>query len=437
MVLPDRAAVATDSAADNGASLVDVPPARRTLRAACAVLYYQGFTMAINGIGAPWIGRSFGLNESGIATLYAWISFSAIGALILSRLADRLGRRRVLVWAVSATPLCALAAAASTSLPAFAVCEILLYACIGATVSSAVVMIAEVLPIERRAKGQSYGGLALTLGGGLCVILTPLLVDAGYSWRWLLVIAAAGVVGVPFLPRMIPESARWERAAASGATQRTRFYDVFGTRYRRRAVPILVCFLFSTIAGTAATSWGYYHAVSVVGLSAGAASIMMLVGGGLSMMGLTLGAWSAERFGRVPTVVIASMLLASGGVFFYWGPPAGWAWPGLWLIVGFWWFMSAANAGTVAGNAAATELFPTALRGTMIGWFSLVGAIASVTTQASIAVLAQPLGGLSVVVGYLSLLAVPSAVVFGTFMEETRGLSLEVAALEDTGGNGV
>src|SRR5512140_1212068 len=84
---------------------LDGKRARRTVWAICGMLYYQGYTMAINGIGAPWIAKSFNLGESGIATLYAWISISALGALALSRLADRIGRRRVLLTCMIATPL--------------------------------------------------------------------------------------------------------------------------------------------------------------------------------------------------------------------------------------------------------------------------------------------------------------------------------------------
>lgn len=404
---------------------------RRTVIALCGMLGYQGFTMSINGIAAPWIAKSFHLDQSGIATLYAWVSLSAIGALVLSRLADRVGRQRVLVWAMLATPLGALGAALSFNRALFVVFDLVVYACVGATVASAVVMLAEELPVHQRARGQSFGGLAIGLGGGVCVALMPLLVHLGWSWRWLLGVSAAGIVVCPFLARRTPESQRWQRVAGSGTTAALRFYDVFGRRYRRRAVPILICFLLSTIAGTAATSWGYYHAVSVVGLSAGAASLMMLLGGGVSMLGFPLGAWSAERFGRVPTVVVFGLFVAIGALFFYWGPPAHCMAPGLWLGVGFCWFMVALNASMVGGNAAGTELFPTALRGTMMGWFALVGAVASVSAQAAIALLARPLGGLSIVVGYLALLAVPSVIIFGLFIEETRGLVLEVAALEN------
>jgi MFS family permease len=404
--------------------------ARRTLTACLWVLAYQGFTTTINGVGAPWIVTSFALDQSGIAALFAWISLSAIGSLMLSRLADRVGRRRVVLGCLTATPICALGAALSTHLTLFALWEILLFAFIGATMAGSIVMLAEELPIAQRANGQSYGGIAMGLGSGLCVIVMPLLVDAGWSWRWLLVIAAAGLLGVPFVARTLPESQRWQRAAASGATRRVRFSAVFGVVHRRRTVPMLLCVFLGTLSGAAAMNWTYFHAVSVVGLSADAASMMVIVAGGIGMIGFPLGAWTCERLGRVPTVVGSSGLVAVGTLWFYWGPPAWVTLPAWWLGAAYCGFSIGVNAATVGGNSAATELFPTALRGTMIGWFALINALATVTAQAAIAILAAPLGGLSIVVGYLGVLAIPNAILFGLFIDETRGLSLEAAARE-------
>ena len=399
--------------------------------AVLAMLAYQGFAISINGVAAPWISESFQLGGAGLAALYAWISVSAIGGLVLARLADRVGRRRVLLWCLMVTPLGALGAALATSLVLFAVCEVLLYAAISATVSGSVVMLAEALPVERRAKGQSYGGLAMGFGSGWCVVGMPLLADAGYSWRWLLAVTVAGVIGVPFIARLMPESERWQHAAASGATRATTWTTLLDPRYRRRAIPISVCVLLGSIGGMAANNWSYYHAVSQVGLSAGATSTMVLVGGGIGAAGFPLAAWAAERLGRVPTIVTAGLLGSAGAVWFYWGPPSQLGQPVLWLGAAYCLFSVAANSVIVAGNAAVTELFPTAVRGTMVGWLSLLIAVGSVTAQATMAVLAGPLGGLSNVVGYLALLGVPSALLFGFFIEETRGLSLEVAAKED------
>lgn len=403
---------------------------RRTVVIIATMLGYQGYTMTINSTGAPWIATSFALTQSGIAGMYTWIAFSALGALVLARFADKVGRRRVLFWCMLATPVCALGASQAAGPVMYVLFELPLYACIGATVSGAVVMLAEELPIEKRAMGQSVAGLSLGLGAGICLLVTPLLIDNGYSWRWLLGISAAGLVGLPFVARAMPESRRWQNAAGSGNVERSRLRDLFKVPYRRRAVPLLAAATLSQTAAAAAMSWSYFHAVSVVGLSPGVASAFHIIGGGLGLVGYILGARSCERVGRVRTVVMFGLFVTGGALWFYWGPPQGFAHPALWLGFGFGWMTMAGNGAMVGANSAATELFPTALRVTVFGAIVLMHAVAGVTAQGLISLLAEPLGGLSVVVGYLAMLAVPGALTFGVFIDETRGLSLEAAAGE-------
>ncbi len=409
----------------------DAPNVRQLVTAIAIVFAFNGFTMSINGIGSPWIAKSFHLGESGIATLFAWISFSAIGALGLSRMIDRLGRRRMLLVCMAGTSVSALAAALSTGIVAFALCEIALYAFIGATVSGGVVILAEELPIDLRSRGQSWGGLGMGAGGGLCLTIMPI-VTSHHSWRWMLVLASVmGVVALWRASRVIRESGRWQRAAASGTTSASSFYDVFGKLYRRRAVTILFCSLLGNIAGIAASSWSYFHLVSVVGLNPGVASALMLIGGGVGMLGFPLGARTCERYGRIPTIFVAGLITGLGALAFYWGPPAHLPLRWLWIEVTYCCFTAGLSAGQVGGNSLGTELFPTAIRGAMMGWYSLIGAAAAITAQTLIAVLATHLGGLSIVVGYLSLLAIPNAIIVALLLPETRGLSLEAAAMED------
>ena len=159
--------------------------------------------------------------------------------------------------------------------------------------------------------------------------------------------------------------------------------------------------------------------------------MMMFLGGGVGMLGFPAGAWSSERFGRVPTVVVAGIAVAGGGLLFYWGPPMGFTSPVFWLCIAFCLLNIVNNAVTVASNAAFTELYPTALRGTTIGWFALIGAGSSLSAEAAISGLSKRMGGLSNVVGWLALLAIPGAVLFGLTIDETRGLSLEDSAHEE------
>jgi Na+/melibiose symporter-like transporter len=139
--------------------------------------------------------------------------------------------------------------------------------------------------------------------------------------------------------------------------------------------------LLGNIAGIAASSWAYFHLVSVVGLRPGVASGLMLVGGGVGMLGLPLGARGCERCGRIPTIFVAGVMTSLGAVAFYWGPPANLPLSWLWIEVTYCCFTAGLSAGQVGGNSLGTELFPTAIRGAMMGWYSLIGAAASITAQ--------------------------------------------------------
>jgi hypothetical protein len=291
-------------------------------------------------------------------------------------------------------------------------------------------MLAEELPVADRAKGQSYAALAGAMGSGLCILIMPALARTTLNWRGLFGISALGLALWPMIARIIPESRRWERAASAGLPASTSFYAVFGPVYRRRSVVLLICSLLGAISSTAVESWTYFHAVTVVHLPAATTSALILIGGGIGLLGFGRGAWASERFGRVPTAAIMGPLGILGALWYYWGPPAHFALPGLWLGSGFAWRSAMNNGVVVAANSAVTELYPTALRSTMIGWFAITNSLGALTSHSTVALLAGRLGGLSVVVGYLALVALPGSPLFAIFIDETRGLTLEAASGE-------
>ena len=403
---------------------------RSTVWILIAMLVYQGYSGSIVVVASPWIAKSFALSESALARVFAWLALAALGSLVLTRMVDRTGRRRVLIWSSIAIPLAALGAAASTHLAMFVACAIVMNAFVGAAAASSIVILAEVLPIARRADGQSWAGIAGAAGSGFCVFLMPIVVSETTSWRWLLVIAGAGLAIAPMVAR-IKESERWQSIASEGRSDRTHFYDVFAPLYRRRSVTLIVCTMLAALSGEGVNAYAYFHAVSTVGLSAGVASTLTILSGGFGMLGFPLGAWTAERFGRVPTIVISGLAVSVLALGYFWGPPAHFAHPALWLGLAYLAVNACANALTVAANAAVTELFPTALRGTIIGWFALVGAAGALAAEATISVLARNFGGIAGVTGWLSLLGVPAAIAFGMLIDETRGLSLEASAKEE------
>ena len=313
----------------------------------------------------------------------------------------------------------------------FAFFEIVISALLGGSVSSAIVLLAEELPIEQRARGQAFAAFASAVGGVLAYIVIPFLLQWGYSWRWLLAPSVAGIVLVVPLARMLPVDSRWARLASTNSVSGSRIYDIFHPLYRRRAITLLACAALDTIAGSAVNGWLYFYTVSIIGLSPQKASSVIVAGMVLGMLGFPAGAWTSDHFGRVPTVMYVGGAAWFGALAFYWGPPNGVTWPLTWLLAAYCWFKIASGVMTVGANSAATELFPAGLRTTMIGWQGITAAAFSMLAQVMIAALIGPLGGLTRVIRYLALLGIPSAIIFGTFIDETRGLPLEVAAKEE------
>ena len=139
--------------AENDSATADAGRERATVIAILAMLFYTGFAASIVGIASPWIGKSFNLDGAGIARLFAWFFASSLGALALSRMIDRFGRRRMILLCIAAIPVCCIGAAVSTNLIAFTSFQVALFAFVGAAGSGCIVMLSEVLPIERRAGG--------------------------------------------------------------------------------------------------------------------------------------------------------------------------------------------------------------------------------------------------------------------------------------------
>jgi MFS family permease len=402
-----------------------------TVAAIVILLLYQGYTLSIVGIASPWIAKTFALDETKLARLFAWMAISAFGSLLLARLADRVGRRLVILGALTLAPVFTACAALAPTANTFAAYEILVSALLGGSVSSAIVLLAEELPVKQRARGQAAAALASAIGGVLGYLIIPVLLAWNYSWRWLLAPSVAGILLAPVVAAMLPVQSKWSSAASSGTARRSHFYDIFHPIYRRRSITLLACAALDTIAGTAVNGWLYFQAVSILGLSPVAASTLVVTGMVVGMIGFPLGAWTSERFGRVPTVAYVGGAAWLGAFAFYLGPPAFVQWPFMWLVVVYCWFKVATDVMTVGANSAATELFPAALRTTMIGWQGITAAAFSMLAQVLIAALIGPLGGLAHVIRYFALLGIPSAIIFGLFIDETRGLTLEQAALEE------
>jgi MFS family permease len=361
--------------------------------------------------------QSFGLDEPGLAGLFAVVSLSAIGAFLLARLADRVARHRLLSWCFALTALAALGAASATELWLFAAAEILMLSAAGASVATAVILLSEHLPARRRAGGQGLGGAAVGLGAGACILVMPLLDATQLSWRALLWLAGGGLLAWPFLELVLRKGAGEPPAGGGGVVAP----GLFDPPLRHRAVALLASGFLSALVVTTGSAWRYYHALSVAEIEPLVASAMLIVSSGLGIAGFFIGARMAERFGRVPTVVVSAAAMSAALVWYYWGADVVSGNPIPSLFGGLLVFALAGNALAVGGNCVATEWLPAPVRGQLMGWLMLVGALAQLAAQSAVALLSGPMAGISSVVAALACLGVGVSWIYARHVEETLG----------------
>jgi MHS family alpha-ketoglutarate permease-like MFS transporter len=396
---------------------------------------FATYLTTTQAVVSPFLADTWALDDAGITFLAGVISLGAFGTVLLTRMADRRGRRRILLVGFVASLVLAVGSGLVGAVEPYALLQLLLLAAAGSMQVGTSVAVTEQVPEAARPVGHSWWGLAGALAGGLPFLLAPALAGREGGWRWMWLAAALMLVLAPAVRRGVAETGRFERAERAGSTERARVRDLFGERYGRRAVGLLLAGTLRPIALIATFTWSYYHMVHTLELSAGVASAIVIAGGGVGLAGNPLGARLAASWGRRPTLILGATVTVVTGIAFYFVPGSvpGGPVPGLALV--FFVNQIGANAFGVADRCIDTELFPTALRATYAGMARLAAAVAAVACQFALSGLTIRLGGLPQAIAVLSLAAfLPSIPIFLWAAPETRGLSLDEASLEELAG---
>jgi len=400
------------------------------------------------GFAAPSLATDFRLSipeavQAGTALFLGML----VGAWGFGRLADRIGRRRVLVVTVMIDAVFGLASAFSTSFEMLLVLRLLAGIGVGGTLPVDYAMMAEFLPPERR-------GRWLVALEGFWAIGTILVALAAWAasqwagpqaWRWLFIVTSLpAVIGfwlrlwLPESPHYLlhqgqPEQARTvldRIARINGAApvhqnlvasqiRRSRMSELFSGDLRRASVLILLTWLFVSAAYYGVFVWLPSRLVTEgYGFIRGYGFLVLLA---LAQVpGYALAAFGLETIGRRRTLI--SFLVASAVgclIFITAGQP---------LLIGAALLgMNFALLGTWGALYAYTpELYPTTLRATGMG---LAGAMARFGGLLAPSAVALVVGaGFEAAIGLFAALLLISAVAVGWIDRETRGQPLDVQA---------
>lgn len=314
------------------------------------------------------IAERAGLSATQLGLGLAVVRLASLGGLPVAGLADRLGRRRVMLVAcglgLSLTAVSALGPGYWWFVALFA---------LGRPFLSGVLAVTQVHAAEQTASQGRAAAVALVaagyaVGAGLTAVIYGL-AGGTIGYRGILLLTVVPLVALPFVARAVTESDRFARSSASGASGLPVLGAVARPYRRRLLVVATVAFALAVITGPANT-FVFAYAQDVEGLPGVALSGLVVAAGLGGLGGLLAGRWLADRLGRRPTAAGAILCIGVAGILCYSGNRPG-------LVVGYLTGITAAAVFAPAGGALANELFPTAVRSSVAGWnvaASVIGA---------------------------------------------------------------
>jgi MFS family permease len=351
-----------------------------------------------------------GLSGTDLGIGLAIMRLASLGALPVTGLADRFGRRRLLLVTVGAGLALTVLAAASPSYWWF----VAIFACgrplLSATNGLAQVTAAEQTASTDRAKAVAFIAAGYGAGAGVIAIVHSLAAGT-LGFRGVFVLALAPLALLPLLRRWLEEPDRFTVAAA-GPGHPTPVIDAVARPFRRRlAVIVVLAFAVSVITGPA-NSFVFLFAQNFLH-QPGVVTAGMVAGAGVAgLAGLLAGRWLADRVGRRLTGALAMVTVALLATLTYTGSAAA-------LLAGYILGVFAASVFAPAAGALVNELFPTSVRASAAGWSLAAGVLGAVTGLVAFGAVAAGYG--FAVAGLVTFLPPALIMVLFWLLPETRG----------------
>ena len=361
------------------------------------IIALDGFDVAIMGFIAPQLKMDWGLSHQDLGpVLSAALIGLALGALVAGPLADRYGRKIVLVVSVFFFGLWTLATAFSPDLTSMVILRFLTGLGLGAAMPNACTLVSEFAPDRKRSFmitlafcGFSFGAAA---GGFVSAWMIP-----NFGWQSMLVLGGvAPLLVAPLLFFKLPESVTFLVIKQAPQAHIRRIIDklapgvasaistfclpkaaivnasapqiVLSAQYRFSTLMLwsgyflglFLVYLFSSWLPTLVKEGGGYSVADAAIVTA-----MFQIGGPVGS--LVLG-WAMDRWSKYGVLIVnylagGLVIFAIGQTMQHFALMCAAAW-----MAGF-----CFNGGSVGQNALAASIYPTEARATGASWMSGVG----------------------------------------------------------------
>jgi MFS transporter, AAHS family, 4-hydroxybenzoate transporter len=373
----------------------------RTFLLCLGVLFADGFDVQGITYVAPAISQDWGLTRGAFAhTFSAGLLGVALGAIFIAPLADRIGRRRIVIGACVWFGLCTLAALAAGSLTTLLPIRLVTGIGLGAAIPNAIALASEYAPKRRRATAIMFVTSGLSIGSVVAGIAASRLIPT-IGWHGIFVIGGVlPLVLAAALGRWLPESLRFLAALPHRDTDARRLLatltgkpvaadawlvtddpeagkatvvDLFKEQRARATLLLWVAFFMSLLNVYLTVNW-LPTSLNAAGFSLSDAALLTSIyhsGGvaGIYVLGLLMDRGGAQR------MLAAAFVLAAVG--FYTFATVADLGRGAMIAV-----LIATGFGVVGAqggiNTIASMVYPVAMRSTGLGWALGVGRVGSI-----------------------------------------------------------
>lgn len=329
---------------------------RRVVLPLAAAGFFEQYDTALLTLAATDISTGLGVSIGAFGVGVAIIRLGALGGVPLLRLADRSGRRSLLIVSLAAFTLLTGLTALAWSLAAFVVLQTFARVFLATEHNLASLVIAEEVRPDRRGAALSLLGWIATTGPGAVALLILVVPLTPLDWRIFYVFALVPLLVVAWLRRRLDETAAFRVAAAQERIQ-PRLWPRVPAAHRANAARVTVFVAGPGLVLTPFFLFGADLAQDGYGWE-GAFTAIVLASGVATFAGFYLGGRASDRLGRRPALAAGLLLTAAASVLVFTEVRA--------LFVPGWLCGVAAFACLQAVVLAyLAELFPTELRATL------------------------------------------------------------------------
>jgi SHS family lactate transporter-like MFS transporter len=312
----------------------------------------------------PAVATSFGVDVPDVAfALLLTLAFRPLGALVFGRLADRYGRRRILMIDVSLYSVLGFACAFAPSLLALLVLRALFGIAMGGEWGTGASLAMESIPAKSRGIVSGILQSGYPCGYLLCALAYGLLFDS-IGWRGMFALGIVPALLVLYLRRSVPESPVFEQRTRAGV--RRGFAETMRGRWKLLAYMIVTMAVFNAFSHGSQDVYPTFLQEQMHFDTHMKSLLTIILNLGALVGGLVFGQWS-EKIGRRRAMAIACVLALPAIPLWSYGGSV------LLLAIGAFWIQVAVQGawGVVPGYL--NELSPDDVRGTLPGFAYQLG----------------------------------------------------------------